>query len=147
MLDMPVEQEIFTLKGRLFTLTVLTLHGVDIDKIAGQCEYLIKKAPKLFEYAPIVISLAHLPTSNIDFATINVSSPNTEKLRDLQGKAALRQIIEQVDAVRLIEAHPVALFLKIAPDLSDAELADIAEVAMSTGCLQGIIEFLIRHGH
>lgn len=76
---------------------------------------------------------------HIDFATINVSSPNTEKLRDLQGKAALRAIIEQVDAVRLIEAQPVALFLKIAPDLSEAELADIAEVVMESGRLQGLI--------
>ena len=75
---------------------------------------------------------------HIDFATINVSSPNTEKLRDLQGKAALHAIIEQVDAVRLIEAHPVALFLKIAPDLTQQELADIAEVALDSP-LQGII--------
>lgn len=73
---------------------------------------------------------------HIDFATINVSSPNTEKLRDLQGKAALRQIIEQVDAAR--GGARVALFLKIAPDLSEPELADIAEVAMDSP-LQGII--------
>lgn len=78
---------------------------------------------------------------HIDFATINVSSPNTEKLRDLQGKAALRQIIEQVDAARTDAAHPgkrVALFLKIAPDLTEDELADIAEVALDSP-LQGII--------
>ncbi|WP_341860805.1 quinone-dependent dihydroorotate dehydrogenase [Gymnodinialimonas sp. 57CJ19] len=74
---------------------------------------------------------------HIDFATINVSSPNTEKLRDLQGKAALRAIIEQVDASRTDTR--VALFLKIAPDLSEAELADIAEVALESGHLQGII--------
>ncbi|GAB5445357.1 quinone-dependent dihydroorotate dehydrogenase [Gymnodinialimonas sp.] len=76
----------------------------------------------------------------IDFATINVSSPNTEKLRDLQGKAALRQIIEQVDAARTDTPNgaTVALFLKIAPDLSEAELADIAEVALDSP-LQGII--------
>jgi dihydroorotate dehydrogenase len=73
---------------------------------------------------------------HIDFATINVSSPNTEKLRDLQGKAALRAIIEQVDAVRTDTR--VALFLKIAPDLSESELADIVDVAMDSP-LQGII--------
>lgn len=77
---------------------------------------------------------------HIDFATINVSSPNTEKLRDLQGKAALRQIIEQVDAARsdTRSGTTVALFLKIAPDLTEAELADIAEVALDSP-LQGII--------
>jgi len=77
---------------------------------------------------------------HIDFATINVSSPNTERLRDLQGKAALTQIIEQIDAVRLAQASPVALFLKIAPDLTEADLADIAEVALAhPGRLQAII--------
>lgn len=74
---------------------------------------------------------------HIDFATINVSSPNTEKLRDLQGKAALRAIIEQVDAAR--DTAPLPLFLKIAPDLTDTELTDIVEVVMANGRLQGII--------
>ncbi|QXT41065.1 quinone-dependent dihydroorotate dehydrogenase [Gymnodinialimonas ceratoperidinii] len=79
----------------------------------------------------------HTCAPHIDFATINVSSPNTEKLRDLQGKAALRAIIEQVDAARA--ESTVALFLKIAPDLTEAELADIADVAIDSGRLQGII--------
>lgn len=73
---------------------------------------------------------------HIDFATINVSSPNTEKLRDLQGKEALRQIIAQVDNAR--NGGAVALFLKVAPDLTEHDLADIAEVAMDSP-LQGII--------
>lgn len=74
---------------------------------------------------------------HIDFATINVSSPNTERLRDLQGKAALNQIIEHVAGAQST-AHPVALFLKIAPDLTDAELEDIAEVVCDSP-LQGVI--------
>lgn len=65
-----------------------------------------------------------------DFVTINVSSPNTEKLRDLQGKAALTSLVAGVIRARneLPEALPV--FLKIAPDLTDAEIAEIAEVAV-----------------
>ncbi|MBD3664271.1 quinone-dependent dihydroorotate dehydrogenase [Sulfitobacter sp. TSTF-M16] len=66
---------------------------------------------------------------HVDFATVNVSSPNTEKLRDLQGKAALAGLLEGVMDVR--GATPV--FLKIAPDLSDAEIADVAEVAAHAG--------------
>ncbi len=62
---------------------------------------------------------------HVDFATVNVSSPNTEKLRDLQGKAALAGLLEGVMDVR--GACPV--FLKIAPDLSEAEIEDVAEVA------------------
>ncbi|MEJ6395455.1 quinone-dependent dihydroorotate dehydrogenase [Gymnodinialimonas sp. 2305UL16-5] len=69
--------------------------------------------------------------AHIDFATINVSSPNTEKLRDLQGPAALAEIISQIDAVRQAQQSPTALFLKIAPDLSDADLAAITEVVMA----------------
>ncbi|MEX3014684.1 quinone-dependent dihydroorotate dehydrogenase [Gymnodinialimonas hymeniacidonis] len=77
---------------------------------------------------------------HIDFATINVSSPNTEKLRDLQGKEALAEIISRVDAVRLIEAEPVALFLKIAPDLTQQDIEDIVEVILDApGRISGII--------
>ena len=66
---------------------------------------------------------------HVDFATVNVSSPNTEKLRDLQGKAALAGLLAGVMEVR--GATPV--FLKIAPDLTDAEVADVAQVATDAG--------------
>ncbi len=66
---------------------------------------------------------------HVDFATVNVSSPNTERLRDLQGKAALAALLDGVMEVR--GATPV--FLKIAPDLSDGEIADVAQVAADAG--------------
>ncbi|GAA6199241.1 quinone-dependent dihydroorotate dehydrogenase [Aquicoccus sp. SU-CL01552] len=71
--------------------------------------------------------------AHLDFATVNVSSPNTEKLRDLQGKAALSALLAGVMVARDALARPIPVFLKIAPDLSEAELADIAEVARDTG--------------
>lgn len=67
----------------------------------------------------------------IDFATVNVSSPNTEKLRDLQGKAALASLLAGVMAARDGLARKIPIFLKIAPDLTNAELQDIAEVAIN----------------
>ena len=67
--------------------------------------------------------------AHLDFATVNVSSPNTEKLRDLQGKAALTALLSGVMQARDALARPIPVFLKIAPDLSEAELADIAGVA------------------
>lgn len=70
---------------------------------------------------------------HVDFATVNVSSPNTEKLRDLQGKDALAALLAGVLATRDALARPIPVFLKIAPDLSDAELVDMAEVALSYG--------------
>ncbi len=66
----------------------------------------------------------------VDFATVNVSSPNTERLRDLQGKAALSALLDGVLGVRDGLPRHVPVFLKIAPDLSDAELEDLAEVAL-----------------
>ena len=57
----------------------------------------------------------------LDFATVNVSSPNTEKLRDLQGAEALRQLLAGVMAARDGLERPIPVFLKIAPDLSDGE--------------------------
>ncbi len=65
----------------------------------------------------------------LDFATVNVSSPNTEKLRDLQGGAALRALLQGVMAVRDELERPIPVFLKIAPDLLDEELTEVAEVA------------------
>ncbi len=67
----------------------------------------------------------------VDFATVNVSSPNTEKLRDLQGKSALAALLDGVMEVRGTLSKEVPVFLKIAPDLTDAEVNDLAEVALA----------------
>ncbi len=76
--------------------------------------------------------LAHCAV-HLDFATVNVSSPNTEKLRDLQGKAALGALLGGVIETRNALRRPLPIFLKIAPDLTEAELHDIADVAVETG--------------
>ena len=73
--------------------------------------------------------LAHTG-AQVDFATVNVSSPNTEKLRDLQGKAALAALL---DGVMQANTVGVPVFLKIAPDLQGDELAELAEVANASG--------------
>jgi dihydroorotate dehydrogenase len=66
---------------------------------------------------------------HLDFATVNVSSPNTEKLRDLQGAEALSALLAGVMEARNWMPRPVAVFLKIAPDLTLSELSEIADVA------------------
>ena len=73
--------------------------------------------------------------AHVDFATVNVSSPNTEKLRDLQGKDALAALLSGVMAAN---ETAIPIFLKIAPDLTDDDLADVAAVADASG-LAGII--------
>lgn len=75
---------------------------------------------------------------HVDFATVNVSSPNTEKLRDLQGPAALSALLAGVMEARATLAVPIPVFLKIAPDLSPDDLAQIAQIALASG-LAGII--------
>ena len=71
--------------------------------------------------------------AHLDFATVNVSSPNTEKLRDLQGKAALSALLAGVMEARERLERPIPVFLKIAPDLDEAGLDDIADVARESG--------------
>ncbi|MEM8592469.1 MAG: quinone-dependent dihydroorotate dehydrogenase [Pseudomonadota bacterium] len=66
---------------------------------------------------------------HVDFATVNISSPNTEKLRDLQGADALRALLGGVMEARAAMTQPRPVFLKIAPDLSAHEIEDIAKIA------------------
>ena len=74
------------------------------------------------------------------FCVVNVSSPNTPGLRDLQRVEALRPILEAVRAA-LDEAEPsrrVPLLVKIAPDLADEDVDRVAELALELG-LDGIV--------
>ena len=70
---------------------------------------------------------------HVAFATVNVSSPNTERLRDLQGAAALQALLGRVMEARAALAGPKPVFLKIAPDLNDDEIAEIARIAEGAG--------------
>lgn len=70
---------------------------------------------------------------HVDFATVNVSSPNTERLRDLQGRAALSALLAGVMEARGLLPRRIPVFLKIAPDLGTDELAEIAEVSLAAG--------------
>ncbi|AXC50334.1 quinone-dependent dihydroorotate dehydrogenase [Paracoccus suum] len=81
------------------------------------------------DFSAVVAEAGHA----VDFLTVNVSSPNTERLRDLQGPAALEALLAGVLATRDRLAPGVPVLLKIAPDLSEAELADLAGVALNSG--------------
>lgn len=63
-----------------------------------------------------------------DYFVVNISSPNTPGLRQLQGRAALDDLLSRLDAVKPAGAP---LFVKIAPDLTIEERRDIAEVVMA----------------
>ncbi|SDY35975.1 quinone-dependent dihydroorotate dehydrogenase [Citreimonas salinaria] len=68
---------------------------------------------------------------HLDFATVNVSSPNTERLRDLQGRDALAALLGGVIEARDALPRRISVFLKIAPDLDGQGLRDVAEVALA----------------
>ena len=73
-----------------------------------------------------------------DYLTVNISSPNTPGLRNLQGDEALKRLLGDVLYARAKAKTRVPVFLKIAPDLSEAELDGIAKVVLATD-LDGLI--------
>ncbi|KAH8349184.1 hypothetical protein KR084_012221, partial [Drosophila pseudotakahashii] len=65
-----------------------------------------------------------------DYLVINVSSPNTKGLRDMQSKEKLRELLEQVNDTRstLDKNKNVPIFLKLSPDVSEDDMKDIVWV-------------------
>ena len=87
-------------------------------------------ADPLRDYPALVAAVAPLA----DYVVVNVSSPNTPGLRDLQGETQLRAILQAVAAVP--QRPPV--LVKIAPDLSADGLASIVETCVAEG-VQGLV--------
>jgi dihydroorotate dehydrogenase len=83
------------------------------------------------DYPTLIAAVA----PHADYIVINVSSPNTPGLRDLQGEARLQAILRAVQAT--VSSHP-PLLVKIAPDLADTALAAIVETCVAAG-VQGLI--------
>ncbi len=74
----------------------------------------------------------------VDYFVINVSSPNTPNLRELQEKEPLLKLLNKLKAANAAKANPKPILLKIAPDLSDAQLDDIIDIVQQTE-IAGII--------
>ena len=75
-----------------------------------------------------------------DYVAINLSSPNTPRLRDLQTKTHLASLLGRLEETRAAHGNGgPPLFLKIAPDLSLKDLDDLVEVARDSACLAGVI--------
>ncbi|WP_299638179.1 quinone-dependent dihydroorotate dehydrogenase [Devosia sp.] len=73
-----------------------------------------------------------------DYLTINVSSPNTPGLRNLQADEALTRLLAAVLKARSKASVRVPVLLKLAPDLDERQLDDIARVVLATD-LDGLI--------
>ncbi len=74
----------------------------------------------------------------VDYFVINVSSPNTPGLRELQEKEPLLHLLSVLQNINLQQATPKPILLKISPDLSTDQLDDIVEIVQKTG-ISGII--------
>jgi dihydroorotate dehydrogenase len=90
-----------------------------------------ENADPVRDYPAMIAAVA----PHADYVVINVSSPNTPGLRDLQGEAQLRAILRAVAAE---VANRPPLLVKIAPDLADDALAAVVETCVAEGA-QGLI--------
>jgi dihydroorotate dehydrogenase len=68
----------------------------------------------------------------VDYFVVNVSSPNTPGLRELQEKEPLKQLMLHVKTLSNQSASPKPVLLKIAPDLTNSQLDDVVEVLQTT---------------
>lgn len=74
----------------------------------------------------------------VDYFAVNVSSPNTPGLRELQGKEPLKKILSGLQKKNLESSNPKPILLKIAPDLTDGQLRDIIDIVKESG-IAGVI--------
>jgi dihydroorotate dehydrogenase len=86
-------------------------------------------ADRLADYAACTAALAPL----VDFVTVNVSSPNTPGLRDLQGEAFLDELLARTVEARDASGADAAILLKIAPDMALDALDAVCVTAMRRG--------------
>ena len=98
------------------------------------------------------LSLLEIFAPLADYLAVNISSPNTVGLRQLQGRAALEGLLTQLNIQRRLEEKQlekcIPLLVKLAPDLSDAELDDAVDVILGTQ-MDGLIATnttLVRDG-
>ena len=74
----------------------------------------------------------------VDGFVVNVSSPNTPNLRDLQEKKPLMTLLQTLQAENQKHQNPKPILLKIAPDLTDTQLLDIIDIVSDTK-IDGVI--------
>lgn len=76
--------------------------------------------------------------NHVHFFVINVSSPNTPGLRELQSREPLIKLLSRLKKLNQEKPYKKPIFLKIAPDLNDSQLEDIVEIIQSTG-IAGVV--------
>ena len=75
---------------------------------------------------------------HVDYFVVNVSSPNTPNLRELQDKAPLTALLSRLKELNAEKKNPKPILLKIAPDLTDSQLDDIIDIVKATR-IEGVV--------
>ncbi len=75
---------------------------------------------------------------HVDYFVVNVSSPNTPGLRELQNKEPLTRLLTRIQELNRAKAKPKPILLKIAPDMTNEQLDDVIGIVQDTG-MEGII--------
>jgi dihydroorotate dehydrogenase len=103
--------------------------GANIGKNRDATDAVADYASGITEFAPLA-----------DYLVVNISSPNTPGLRELQRRREVTVLLERLLAARhaAVPDRPPPLLVKIAPDLTEEERADLAEVALTSG-IDGLI--------
>ena len=89
---------------------------------------------RIEDYSKVLLTCGDL----VDFATLNISSPNTEKLRELQKPAELMKLVSQIEQSRSKLKKYIPIFIKISPDLKDGELEPLIKAILQSG-IDGLI--------
>jgi dihydroorotate dehydrogenase len=113
--------------ARLRGLRVKAALGINIGANKDSEDFVADYVKGVTAFAPVA-----------DYLTVNISSPNTPGLRNLQAEDALRRLLGEVLAARARASVHVPVLLKIAPDLDEKGLDGIAATIAGTG-LDGLI--------
>jgi dihydroorotate dehydrogenase len=113
--------------GRLDRTRVPAILGVNIGANKASSDFVADYTRGVLRFAAVA-----------DYLTVNISSPNTPGLRDLQQSQALARLLHAVLTVRAKHSARVPVFLKLAPDLDEAAMDAIAGVIAQTD-LDGLI--------
>ncbi|KKW67798.1 dihydroorotate dehydrogenase [Lampropedia cohaerens] len=123
-------------KSRVRTDPGHPLHGMRLGLNIGK-----NAATPIERAADDYVACLQAVYPHADYITVNISSPNTKNLRDLQSNASLDALLQQLrdarEALKQTQPHK-PMFLKIAPDLSAEQVSVIAEVLQRHG-MDGVI--------
>jgi dihydroorotate dehydrogenase len=86
------------------------------------------------DYAELVLALGPLA----DYLAVNISSPNTPGLREMQGRRRLEALLAELGVARASLSRRIPVLVKLAPDLSSADLAEAVEIIEAAG-MDGVI--------